>query len=123
MTISVVETPPYQAQVANILQTTQRKAVQTLLSHDPFAGDEIQVGSYSLLQLNWTDDIKITYSVGYNEIFLLSITTGDVTFVAQNSKGTDSFLKKVGVGISIKLIAEGLIKFARDIDDWWNSIT
>jgi hypothetical protein len=123
MTRTVVETPEYQKQVAGILNDTQRKSIQTLLSHDPFMGDEIQVGNFYLLELSWSDNIKISYLAPTNnseEVFLLSITRGKVEFVENNKQATKSFLQQFSIGVSSRVVANALIEILKDSGLWFD---
>jgi len=118
----VVETPIYQAQVVTILSEHQRKAVQTLLSLDPFAGDEVQAGNFNLLELLWDEEreVKISYLVEIDGIYLLAITEGNVQLISNTTQGTTSFLKKFSFGVSTRLVTEALLQVLKDAGGWFN---
>jgi hypothetical protein len=123
MTRTVVETPEYQKQVAGILNDTQRKSIQTLLSQDPFMGNEIEVGNFYLLELSWNDDIKISYLAPTDssaEVFLLSITRGKVEFVENNKQATKTFLQQFSIGVSSRVVANALIEILKNSGLWFD---
>lgn len=117
MKIPVLETKAYEVQVANILEETQRQGVKNFLSHYPYMGDEVTVGNFSFLVLNWDSrrGIKITYLAPTAEdqtLYLLSITEGHVQFTAEEAQKKSGILQKLGIGISSRLIVDLLLKLA-----------
>jgi hypothetical protein len=120
---SVIETNAYKLQARTLLNQIQQQSIVTFLAHYPFEGDEIPVGNFTILSLLW--DVEKNIRIGYVfvpkecTVFLLSVTKGDTEFQSPSADKKDTLLKKLGIGISTRLIAETLITLAKNIGEWF----
>jgi hypothetical protein len=123
MPSTVIETNAYKLQVGTLLNQIQQQSIVTFLAHYPFEGDEIPVGNFTIFSLLWDPEKNIR--VGYilvperNTVFLLSITKGPTQLESRSADRKETLLKKLGIGISTRIIADTLIGIVKHIGEWF----